>query len=210
MKTRTSTLVALALLSLAPVALVGCSTPGYKKGDSAADTMRTADQAAMALLTSAQNAQTYFLSLQQGELKPMFARFEKEVDTYDSNAKRLTGAVADVRSNTNAYIATLRKTGEGLSNPSLKSANQARIDEITKQLSDIDGRAGTADKAAAEVSKDLGDLRNFLRADLSPRAITNAAPMLNTLDLGISKLGAAIEALRKDLADVQNAIASGT
>ena len=68
------------LLALAPVALVGCSTPGYKKGDSAADTMRGADQTAAALLSSAQNAQTYFASLQEGELKPLFARTEKGLE----------------------------------------------------------------------------------------------------------------------------------
>jgi uncharacterized protein YukE len=198
-----------AAISLAPVALVGCSTPGYKKGDSAADTMRGADQTAASLLSSAQNAQTYFASLQEGELKPLFARFEKEVDAYDSNIKRLRGSLADVRSNTNGYIASLKKTSEAISSADLKMKTDARIANISQQLSEIDGCAAQVDTIAGELSKDFSDLRSFLRADLSTRGLADAAPMAKGIDGTINRLGKAVDELKRQLSDVEAAIASG-
>ena len=198
-----------ATISLAPLALVGCSTPGYKQGDSAADTMRVADQSAAALVTSAQNAQTYFASLQEGELKSIFARFEKEVDGFDSSIKRLRGSLADVRTNTNKYIESLKKTSEAISSPDLKAKTDGRVANIAQQLSEIDGYAAQVDSAALELSKDFSDLRSFLRADLSARGVADAAPMRKGIDDGISRLGNAVQEFKKQLADVQTAISSG-
>lgn len=198
-----------ATISLAPLALVGCSTPGYKQGDSAADTMRGAETAAGALVTSAQNAQTYFASLQEGELKSIFARFEKEVDGFDSSIKRLRGSLADVRANTNKYIDSLKKTSESISSPDLKAKTDGRVANIAQQLSEIDGYAAQVDSIAVELGKDFSDLRNFLRADLSARGVADAAPMRKGIDDGIGLLGKAVEELKKQLADVQTAVASG-
>lgn len=200
---------AISLAPLAPLAIVGCSTPGYKKGDSAADTMRGADQAAAGLLNAAQNAQTYFASLQEGELKSLFARFEKGVDSFDSSLKRLRGSLADVRSNTNGYIESLKKTSETLASADLKTKTDARIANIAQQLSEIDGYAAQVDSVAVELGKDFTDLRNFLRADLSMRGVTDAAPMGKGIDETITRLGKAVEELKKQLADVQTAVASG-
>lgn len=198
-----------AAISLAPFALVGCSTPGYKKGDSAASTMRSTDQTANALVTTARNAQTYFASMQEGELKPLFARFEKEVDSYDSSIKRLRGSLADVRSDTNGYIESLKKTSEMLSSADLKAKTDSRIANIAQQLSEIDGCAAQVDTVAGELSKDFSDLRNFLRADLSSRGLADAAPMAKGIDGTITRLGKAVDELKKQLGDVQAAIASG-
>ncbi|MEY3142840.1 MAG: hypothetical protein RLY21_1333 [Planctomycetota bacterium] len=198
-----------AAISFAPAALVACSTPGYKKGDSAADTMRGADQVAASLVNSARNAQTYFASLQEGELKPLFARFEKEVDGYDSSIKRLRSSLADVRSNTNGYIASLKKTSEAISSADLKMKTDARIANISQQLSEIDGCAAHVDSIATELSKDFSDIRNFLRADLSTRGLADAAPMAKDVDAAIGRLGKAVDELKRQLADVQTAVASG-
>ena len=208
MRILTPALLAVAF-SLAPATLVGCSTPGYKKADSAADTMRGADQAAAALLGSAQNAQTYFASLEEGELKSLFARFEKGVDSFDSSLKRLRGSLADVRSNTNGYIDSLKKTSESLASADLKTKTESRIANIAQQLSEIDGCAAQVDSIAVELGKDFSDLRNFLRADLSMRGVADAAPMGKGIDETITRLGRAVEELKKQLSDVQSAIASG-
>lgn len=209
MRSFTAALLAVAV-SLAPAALVACSTPGYKKGDSAADTTRGADQAAVALLGSAQNAQTYLASLQQGELKPLFARFEKEVDSFDSNRKRLRSSIDSLRSNTNSYLGELKKTSEAITSADLTAKVDARIANISKQLADIDGYAAGADSAADEVSKELADLRNFLRADLSMRAVEGSAASRAQLDASVARLGGAVDALKRELAEVQTALASGT
>jgi chromosome segregation ATPase len=199
-----------AFVSLAPLVLVACSTPGYKKADSAADTTRSADQAAIALLGSAQNAQTYLASLQQGELKPIFARFEKEVDAFDGNRKRLRGAIEDLRKGTNGYIDELQKTSEAITSADLTAKVHARIANISKQLSDIDGYASGVDSAADEVAGELADLRNFLRADLSMRAVEGSAASRSELDASVTRLGSAIDALKRELAEVQAALASGS
>lgn len=198
-----------AAISLAPAVLVACSTPGYKQGDSAADTMRGADGAAAAVFTTAQNAQTYFASLQEGELKPLFARFEKEVDGFDSSVKRLRGSLSDVRSNTNKYIDSLKKTGEALANADLKNKTEGRIANIAQQLSEIDSYAAQVDSVAGEVSKDFADIRSFLRADLSARGLADAASMRKGVDDAITRLGKAVDELKKQLADVQAAVSSG-
>ena len=199
----------LACLALVSFTLVGCSTPGYKKGDSAASTMRSADQTANALVTSARNAQTYFASMQEGELKPLFARFEKEVGSFESNLKRLRGSLADVRSDTNGYIASLKTTSEALSSTDLKAKTNSRIANIEQQLSEIDGCAAQVDSIAVELGKDFSDLRNFLAADLSARGLADAAPMAKDIDGTINRLGKAVDELKKQLTDVQTAVASG-
>lgn len=202
------TLLVAGLLSLAPIAFTGCSTPGYKKGDSAADNMRSANGAADALLASALNAQTYANSFQAGELKSTFPRFEKEVDAFQSNLKRLRGAVSDVRNSTNGYIQALKKTQESISNADLKSRTETRIANITAQLADIDGAAGKVDSTATEVGSELADLRTFLQADLSMRGITDSAPARKELDAAVGRFGEAIQQLKKELTDVQTAIGS--
>lgn len=210
MRRHAPALLTATIVALAPLAFVACSTPGYKKGDSAADTTRGADQAAVALLGSAQNAQTYLASLQQGELKPLFARFEKEVDSFDANRKRLRGSIEDLRKNTNGYLDELKKTSEAITSADLTAKVDARIANISKQLSDIDGYASAADSVADEVSRELADLRNFLRADLSMRAVEGSAASRSELDSAVTRLGAAVDALKRELAEVQTALASGS
>lgn len=199
-----------AAIPLAPLSLAACSTPGYKKGDSAAATMRGAEQAANAVVTTAQNAQTYFASLQEGELKPLFTRFEKEVDAFDSSLSRLRGALADVRRDTNRYIESLKQADAAISSADLKAKTQGRIANIAQQLSEIDGCAAQVDTTAVELAKDFSDLRNFLRADLSVRGVTDAAPMRKGIDEGIARLGKTVEELKRQLSDVQSAVASGS
>jgi hypothetical protein len=196
------------ILAVAPTTFVACSTPGYKKADSAADNMRSAEGAADALLMSAQNAQTFANSLQAGELKAMFPKFEKEVDTFESNLKRLRGSISGVRSSTNQYVASLQKTQESISSSDLKAKTESRISNISVQLADIDGIAGNADSIATEVLSGLSDLRTFLRADLSARAVTDSAPTRKAIDSSIARLGTALNALKKELADVETAIGS--
>jgi prefoldin subunit 5 len=205
----TRTFVLIAALSLAPCALTACSTPGYKKADSAADNMRSADSVADALLASALNAQTYANSFQIGELKATFPRFEKEVDNFQSNLKRLRSSVNDVRSSTNGYIDSLKKTQEAITNADLKAKTEARIANITAQLGEIDGAAATAESLANEVGSELNDLRAFLRADLSERGIKDSAPARKEMDAAIKRLGDGLQQLKRELKDVQAAIASG-
>ena len=205
-----STLVAAVFVSLAPVFVAACATPGYKKADSAAGTTRSADQAAADLLGSAQNAQTYLASLQQGELKSLFARFEKEVDSFDANRKRLRNSIEELRKGTNGYIDELQRTREAITSADLSAKVDARIANISKQLSDIDGYASGADSVADEVARELADLRNFLRADLSMRAVEGSAASRAELDAAAGRLAAAIDALKRELSEVQTALSSGS
>ena len=205
-----STLVAAVFVSLAPVFVAACATPGYKKADSAAGTTRSADQAAADLLGSAQNAQTHLASLQQGELKSLFARFEKEVDSFDANRKRLRNSIEELRKGTNGYIDELQRTREAITSADLSAKVDARIANISKQLSDIDGYASGADSVADEVARELADLRNFLRADLSMRAVEGSAASRAELDASAGRLAAAIDALKRELSEVQTALSSGS
>jgi len=206
--TRTfAVLIASALLA-SPALVIGCATPAYKQGDSTAASMRSSEAAGDALLMAAQNASTYFASLEGGELKAIFPRFEKEVDAFDSSMKRLRSSILDVRNSANAYIASLKKTEESILNEGLKAKTQSRIDRVTRELSEIDGLAGSVESIAAELSTSFSDVRNFLRADLSSRGVADASSMWKDVDAGIGRLGKAVEDLKRELADVQSAISS--
>lgn len=203
-------LLAVTAISLATASLVGCSTPGYKKADSAATDMTSASSAAEQFVVSAQNVQTYFASMEGTELKPLFAKFEKEVDNFDSSAKRLRDSIKGVRSSTNDYMASLRKTAEAISNTDLKAKTEARLDTISKQLADIDEAAKKVDSAGGVLAKHFGDARQFLRADLSMRAVKEAAPMWNSVDADIGTLRTGVIGLKKELGDLSEVLASGS
>jgi prefoldin subunit 5 len=207
MNTRATILTA-AVLAISPALVVGCATPAYKKGDSTAAAMKGSDSAADALLMAAQNAQTYFTSMTGGELKAIFPRFEKEVDSFDSSAKRLNSSIGDVRSSAKGYIDSLVKTQESIENESLKAQTQLRIDRISEELSQIDGLVASVESLSSELSKSFSDVRKFLSADLSARAVRDAEGMWKNVDATIGRLGTAITDLKRELADVQTAISS--
>ncbi len=207
MNTRATILTA-AVLAISPALIVGCATPAYKKGDSTASAMRGSESAADALLMAAQNAQTYFTSMSGGDLKALFPRFEKEVAAFDSGAKRMTSSIAEVRASAKAYIDSLVKTQGAIENESLKAQTQLRIDRISEELSQIDGLAASVESLSAELSKSFSDVRTFLSADLSARALRDAGGMWKNVDATIGRLGTAVTDLKRELADVQTAISS--
>jgi predicted negative regulator of RcsB-dependent stress response len=117
--------------------------------------------------------------------------------------------VNDVRNSTNGYIASLKKTQETITNEGLKAKTEARIANITTQLGEIDGAAAAAESLANEVGSELNDLRAFLRADLSERGIRDSAPARKEMDAAIKRFGDGLQQLKRELKDVQAAIASG-
>jgi hypothetical protein len=118
-------------------------------------------------------------------------------------------APADRKGRTPERIASLKKTSEAISSADLKMKTDARIANISQQLSEIDGCAAQVDTIAGELSKDFSDLRSFLRADLSTRGLADAAPMAKGIDGTINRLGKAVDELKRQLSDVEAAIASG-
>lgn len=199
-----------AVLVPSPALLIGCATPAYKKGDSTAAAMRNSDGAADALLMAAQNTQTYFASMAGGDLKAIFPRFEKEVDSFDASRKRMASSIADVRSSAKSYTDSLVKTQGEITDENLKGQMQRRIDRITTELSQIDGLVSSVETLSSELSTNFSDVRNFLRADLSDRGIKDSQGLWKNVDASIGRLGRVISDLKRELGDVQAAISSAS
>ena len=198
-----SVLFAMALTLLAAALVAGgcAKDEGRERSGKAVGTLKetraelaTTSKQVDEVLAAASGVQTA-----QGDLKPAYEKYKKEVAETEEAAADVRKRAQDMRGRSQEYQAKWQEEMSKVTNPDLKAAAQARAAKVRGRYEMISAKTQDAKAAYDPFIRDLKDLQTYLSNDLTPAAVQAAAPVFQRVQASGQSLNQKLDALSHEL-----------
>jgi hypothetical protein len=170
--------IAVAVLALG---WVGCSSPGYRQGESTAKSLQSLATRLEATGTQLNIAVTELNGLvnnPQPDLRPQFNRFAGAVQKINSLSNEVARTEARLEARAKLHFANWEKELAAMQNDSIRYSGQQRKLELQSRFDAARNTSRLLLTSLGPVQADLGDAKRFLNSDLTNdgiRAIRDSA-----------------------------------
>lgn len=123
----------------------------------------------------------------QGDLKPAYDAFVKEVARTQANAALTTRRAESMQTEAQSHFDAWQRELEGVSNLSLRKKGQKRLDAVRKSYDRAAATLGSAGRSFGPYLSDLNDIQKILANDLTPGGVRSIRSTVSKakFDLGI-------------------------
>jgi hypothetical protein len=208
---RLAQIMFVALVGVAVVAVAGCRTPGYKKGDAAARSSLSAAgevQAQSRALDSTLAALGGMVSQPGEDLRPRFAHFSNSLDDLIKCADRVEKAGQRLEQRSVAYLAAWENELSTMTYEVIRSQSDARKMYVARQMSDLQQRYDETSEVVRPLIAYLEDIRKALRSDLTLGGVESIRTIAGKADDNVRKVQVALARLADELAQSSIQISS--
>jgi hypothetical protein len=213
MKTYYAKLIPSGLLAaVLSLAVAGCSSPGYQKGEKTAQGLK--DTAGLINALSGQIDTTLasmntLMSKPQPDLKPQFETFSSDVSNLESSGKSIAEARRAMGAKSKEFFDKWDQDLATINNEDIKSRSEERKQEVKKNLNAVRMSYTQAAQDFVPFLKNLQDLRTALSVDLTPGGLNALKPTADKaaqsavpLKASAAKLAADFKALGVSMSSV--------
>jgi len=195
---------------IAALTLAACASQIDRKQEAAQSArdvsgdIRTTNEQLDATLASLNN----LMAADATQLQPAFDQYGKDVDRMQAQARRINADAADMRKQSDTYLANWEKQRKEIQNPELRNTSEQRRQTVMGRFQNVQGSYESARTTLDDFIRNLQDVRTALRNDLTARGIaavaqtrvvqnaqTNAARVKTSLQQVQSSSSALAEAL---------------
>lgn len=141
-----------------------------------------------------------------GDPKPAFDSFMKELSAFKSEFSALSSERASLKSEAESWFTEYSKQNDQITDEEMKDAGKKRLMDYREQVADISKQVDELMASCTAVGGSLDDLRKFLGNDLSPKGIDAASDKISDCNkdgrkvaAGLGKLSKSSEALAAKL-----------
>ena len=153
----------------------------------------------LAALTAVQN--------QQPDLRKAVASYQKEIKATEKLAAKIRKQVADMQARASQYQQKWQNEITSMTNPDLKASAQERAAKVRSNYDTITQKGRDVRAAYDPFIHDLTDFERYLTADMTPAAVSAAAPVVQKSTADGARLKTAIDAFIAELDTVGSEIA---
>lgn len=202
---------ALAMACLAAVALSGCNSPGYRKSDAVALSMKSA---AMEVQVESQQLQQTMGSLNklvnqpEGDLRISFKEYSASLDRLKASAGRTQATGRRMAQKGVEYFQAWDKQLQEIDYQHVRDLSSARRTEVTNRFTTIEQRYQESQAAVDPLITYLQDIRTALNTDLTPAGVESLKGVVQNADSSADKLRTALQALTVELVNSSTRFAS--
>ena len=176
MKTSKTTLIPSGLLVAALLlAVVGCKSTGYKKGDQTAEGLQSTAALINGLpgqIDKALAGLNGLMSQPKGDLKPQFEGFSSDVSSLESSAKSIAAARRAMGEKSKQFFAKWDEELAKINNEDIKARSADRKEEVQKKLNVVRLSYTQAAQDFMPFMKNLQDVRTALSMDLTSGGVS--------------------------------------
>jgi chromosome segregation ATPase len=145
----------------------------------------------------------------QGDLKPAYEKYRKEVAETESRAQNVRKRAADMQERGKEYREKWRSEMSKVDSPELKAAADARAAKLEQRYAGITAKAQAVRTAYEPFMKGLKDLQTYLSNDLTPAAVQAGRPAFDKVRTNGNTLNQKLDALAKELDEVAATMSPG-
>ena len=196
---------------LAAIWLAGCTTAGYKQGDTAALDMQWAAgevQAESRTLELAIGALNALVTQPADDLKPQFVYFSHVLDQLASAATRVENTRLRINQKNAAYFQAWDKELAGMDYGMIRNVSQSRRTEVSNRLDRVERRYQETQAVVWPMITYLQDIRRALNADLTAGGLTAMKNVVEHSRDNAAKVQTGLAALADELADASSRLSS--
>lgn len=213
MKLRSHSLAVFAAVVLTTTLfLVGCATTGMDRSEKATNSMRDVDSEIrkMALqidLTAA--SLDSLVSVGQPDLKKSFDKYSDNVEKLDSDGKKVTKRMEEMKANSTKYFAEWEKEGDRYTNPEIRELSAERRTRLAEIYARVPA-AGVGIKGNFYAYlTDLKEIQKYLSTDLTPKGVEAITPVANKSIQALNALKASLPPVLSALDEIKVELYSG-
>lgn len=193
------------------VAIAGCTSAGYKKGDVAAVSLQRAATEVQAETKDIDQTMAALQDLVQqpsGDLRPAFKRFSIDLDRLVARAQKTERTGQQVREKNNAYFQAWDQQLQAIDYQHIRELGQARKAQVTNDIAAINRRYAESQAAVQPLISYLQDIRKALSADLTPGGRASMKAVVQNANDNVVKVQKALDALIAQLTNSGARLAS--
>jgi hypothetical protein len=162
---------------IAALTLAACASQIDRKQEAAQSArdvsgdIRTTNEQIDATLASLNN----LMAADATQLQPAFDQYGKDVDRMQAQARRVNADAADLRKQSDAYLANWEKQRKEIQNPELRDTSEQRRQTVMGRFQSVQSSYDSARTSLDEFIRNLEDVRTALRNDLTARGVAAVA-----------------------------------
>jgi outer membrane murein-binding lipoprotein Lpp len=202
MKTSNAILIPSGLLVGALLlAVAGCSSPGYQKGEQTAQGLKDTASLINGLqgqIDSTLASMNTLMSKPQPDLKPQFETFSSDVSALESSGKSIGEARRAMGAKGKEFFAKWDEEAAKINNEDIKSRSEDRKQEVKKNLTAVRLSYTQAARDFMPFLKNLQDLRTALSVDLTAGGLNSLKPTADKATASAVPLKASVAKLAAD------------
>jgi len=191
--------------------LAGCSSTGYKKGDTAAMTLQDAAadvQAESRAIDTTVAALDDLAKNPSGDLRLQFKRYSKSLDRLIAAAKRTDATALRMEQKHTAYFLAWDKELPTINYEAIRSRSEARREEVARRFETVDKSYREAQTVVQPLIDYFEDIRKALGADLTIGGLTAVKEIVHNADQNAAKVQGALGKLTDDLVAASSEMSS--
>ncbi len=191
------------LLAIALV-VVGCASPGYKKGDAAAVSVQNAAaevQAESRTLDLTVGALRDLVNQPNGDLRQPYQHFCSSLNRFEAEARRTQNSGRRMVESNAAYLQAWDKEMANLEYQHVRDLSQTRKSEVSNRFDAVHHRYEESQAVVQPLTAYLEDIRKALGTDLTPAGIEALKGIAQNADANAAKVQTALAALTAALND---------
>ena len=194
------------LLSMGATALMllGCSSPGYKKGNAAAEGVQNAAaevQAESRALDLTVGALKDLVNEPSGDLRQPYQHYCSSLDHFVTEARRTENSGHRMAERNAAYLRAWDKAAAEIEYEHVRELSQTRKAAVSNEFDTVQRRYDDSQAAVQPLITYLEDIRKALGADLTPAGIESIKGVAQNADANAAKVQTALTALTDALND---------
>lgn len=193
--------------------VTGCASPGYNKGNQAAQDIQTAANRIAALpvqIDKTMASLDELVTKPQADLRPQYKQFTANLNDVESAAKDIASARRSMAEKSKQFFAAWDAQLAQINNEDIKARSQARKDEVSQRLESIKRSYTEAETTFSPFLSELQDIRKYLSVDLTPAGLAAIQSTVTKADADAAKLTATITQLAEQFKSLGLAMSSVT
>lgn len=189
--------------------LGGCATTGMDRSEKTSNSIREVDSEIRKMIVQIDVTAASLDALVtpgQPDLKKSFDKYSDNVDTLDSEGKRVTKRIEEMKVRSNEYFSEWEKEGDSFTNPEIRDLSAERRTRLAEIYARVPAAGAGIKGTYRAYLTDLKEIQKFLSTDLTPKGIEGITPVANksvqdldALKISLKPVIAALDEIKTEL-----------
>jgi chromosome segregation ATPase len=202
----------LALIAVTAIAAAGCGSTGTDRAGrtvESAENLRTEFEAMDVLVDQTVEALDLIVNAKEGELKPAYDRYVKDLAALEDRAKQVVSRANDLRTNFEDYLAGWEAQMEGVQNPEIRATADERREKAKARFAEARDEFDRIKADFEDFAQDLREIRGVLENDLNPSGVEALGKVIAQAKADAGPVKDDIEEITNSLTEIAKAFSAG-
>jgi len=213
MKLRSYSQAIFAMILLSTVSFLGgCATTGMDRSEKTTNSIREVDseiRKMMVQIDVTAASLDSLVSTGQPNLKKSFDKYSDNLEKLDSEGKRVTKRIEEMKVRSNEYFVEWEKEGDSFTNPEIRDLSTERRTKLAEIYARVPAAGAGIKGTYRAYLTDLKEIQKFLSTDLTPKGVEGITPVANKSVQDLDALKTSLKPVIAALDEIKTELYSG-